>query len=201
MTRLSPFRIALAILSAALLALQLGPARAEDLDGTVILVATPQLQDPLFSATILIARPLEDGGYAGFILNKPMRLTLGDAFPDDEPSKKVQGPLFLGGPVSSNVLFALVKRVDSPGRGSVRMTEDLFLATTSETIDTIIRKEPDHARFFIGAVLWRPGQLQDELKRGVWYVLDADSDTALDKDTARLWERLVKRSEDRANAL
>jgi len=50
-------------------------------------------------------------------------------------------------------------------------------------------------------VLWRPGELDEEIKRGLWYVLDAKSDLALRKSTEGMWEELVGRSERKANSI
>ncbi len=57
------------------------------------------------------------------------------------------------------------------------------------------------ARFLAGLVAWRPGELRDELKRGLWYVLEADSELVMRKPTEGLWEELVRRSERKANAI
>jgi putative transcriptional regulator len=126
----------------------------------VMLVAKPQLQHPLYGSSILIAKPIAGGLHVGFIINKPTRVTLGDAFPDHEPSKRVAGPLYLGGPVDVNLIFAMVQRVDSPGEGSVQLTDDLFVAIAGETVDKITEGQSDHARFMFGSVIWRAGELQ-----------------------------------------
>jgi putative AlgH/UPF0301 family transcriptional regulator len=68
-------------------------------------------------------------------------------------------------------------------------------------VDSVIEKQAAQARFFAGMVLWRPGELNEELKRGLWYVLDAKSDLALRKSTEGMWEELVGRSERKANSI
>jgi len=50
-------------------------------------------------------------------------------------------------------------------------------------------------------VLWRPGELHEEIKKGLWYVNDARADLVLRKPTESLWEELVGRSERKANAI
>jgi len=49
-------------------------------------------------------------------------------------------------------------------------------------------------------VLWKPGELSDEIKRGLWYSLDARSEIVLKKADG-LWEELVGRSERKANTI
>jgi putative transcriptional regulator len=178
------------------------PARATDPDDdSIILVAKRQLQDKLYGSTIVLTRPIGAERHVGFIINKPTQVTLAKLFPGHEPSKKVVDPVFLGGPVSPEVIFALVQGKQSPGGRSIKILDDLYLAIDSDVVDSVIEKQSTQARFFAGMVLWRPGELNEELKRGLWYVLDAKSDLALRKSTEGLWEELVGRSELKANSI
>jgi len=176
------------------------PAQSEGMDDTMILVAKRQLRDQLYGATILIVKPLGEDRHVGFIINKPTQMTLGKLFPNHGPSQKIADPVYLGGPFNSQVIFALVQRSESPGGRSVRIAPDLYLAIDSSVVDHIIESEPQHARFFAGMVLWKPGELAEELKRGLWYSLDARSELVLKKADG-LWEELVGRSERRANTI
>ena len=178
------------------------PTRAADPDDdSIILVAKRQLQDKLYGSTIVLTRPIGAERHVGFIINKPTQVTLAKLFPGHEPSKKVVDPVFLGGPVSPEVIFALVQGKQSPGGRSIKILDDLYLAIDSDVVDSVIEKQAAQARFFAGMVLWRPGELNEELKRGLWYVLDAKSDLALRKSTEGMWEELVGRSERKANSI
>jgi putative AlgH/UPF0301 family transcriptional regulator len=178
------------------------PARAvEPADEPVILVAKPALRDRLYRGTILIARPLRSGQHVGFIVNRPTPVKLGTLFPDHGPSQKVVEPIYLGGPVSIEVLFALVQRKESPGKRAMQLTPDLYLVVDRDLVDHIIESEADHARFYAGVVLWAPGELDAEIERGFWYVDDADVGLVLRKSTDGMWEELVKRLEQRSRGL
>jgi putative transcriptional regulator len=178
------------------------PARpADPSEDPIILIAKRQLQDKLYGSTILIARPIGADRHVGFIVNKPTQMTLGKLFPTHEPSKKVADPVFLGGPVSTEVIFALVQGRESPGGRSIKILDDLYLAIESEVVDQVIEKQPARARFFAGMVLWKPGELADEVKKGLWYVNDARAEIVLRKSTEGMWEELLGRSERKANAI
>ncbi len=196
--RLSLIPILLAALAFALLPLEGRPAEPDD--GTIVLVAKRNLQDKVYGSTILFAKPVGNDRHVGFILNKPTQLTLGKLFPEHAASRKVPDPVYLGGPFGREVIFALVNRKESPGGRSVQITPDLFLAFDSPIVDQIIEKEPQQARFFAGMVVWQAGELRAELKRGLWYVLDAKTDLLLKKPDG-LWEELVGRSERKANTI
>ena len=177
------------------------PARAADSSDSIILVAKRHLQDKLYGSTILIARPIGGERHVGFIVNKPTQMTLGKLFPQHEPSRKVADPVFLGGPVSPEVIFALVQSRESPGGRSIRILDDLYLAIDSAIVDRVIEKQPSQARFLAGMVLWRPGELNEELRRGFWCMQSARAEIILRKPTDTMWEDLVGRCEHQANAV
>ena len=170
-----------------------GSARAGEPAETVLLVATPELAAD-YSHTVLIAKRLTNGRYLGVILNRPTPMSLGALFPDHEPSKKVVDPLYLGGPIAADAVFALVRTKESPGEGSLQLAPDLFLATSGQVIDGIIEQRPDRARFYAGVVVWEPGELAAEIASGFWFVRSADTDVVFKKQTKGLWEELVRRS-------
>ncbi len=168
---------------------------------TMMLVATPALSDPLYGATVLVARPIGGGQFLGFIINKPSKVTVAQAFPKHEPSQKVQAPIYVGGPERANSIFALVNTEQDPGQGSMKLTQDLFLVLAGSTVDKVIENDPEHARFLVGAVLWRPGELESEIKRGAWYVEQPDTNIMMRKETKNLWQDLVQRREARRRAI
>ncbi len=168
---------------------------------TVLLVAKRQFEDPIYGSTIVLAKPVGGGGHVGFIVNRPTKMSLAELFPEHEASKKVADPLFLGGTVDMNLVFALVETHGSRKDGTIPIAPDLFLAYETKAVDRIIESESDHARFFLGLVVWRPGQLDDELDRGLWYVDQPDAKLVLRRKTDGLWEELLLRLEARANTI
>jgi putative transcriptional regulator len=169
-------------------------APAQD-DEAVLLVAHPMFRDLDYRQTVLIAAPAPNGGHVGVIINRPTRRSLGSLFPEHAPSKKVIEPVFYGGPFSRSALVALVRSDTTPGEGSVPIMKHLYLAFRAKTIDHVIESTPNAARYYVGYVGWRPGELQDEIDRGLWAVLDADLDIVFRKDTEGLWEELLQRSQ------
>ncbi|HET7298169.1 MAG TPA: YqgE/AlgH family protein [Burkholderiales bacterium] len=171
-----------------------GSAFAQAQDEAVILVAHPAFRDLEYRQTVLIAAPAPNGGHVGVILNRPTRRSLGSLFPEHEPSKKVADPVYYGGPFSRGALVALVKADNAPGTGSVLLMKSLYLAFRANTIDHVIETTPNEARYFVGYVGWRPGELKSEIERGLWSVQGADLETIFRKDTEGLWEELQQQS-------
>jgi len=147
------------------------PARSQQDLSTVVLVATPALVDPEYRQTVLLATATENGGHVGIILNRPTQRSLASLFPDHGPSKAVVEPVFFGGPFGITALTAAVHSNESPGPGSIVLMPGVFLAVGVQTIDKIIEERPNEARYYIGHVGWRPGELRAEVERGLWYVM------------------------------
>ena len=177
-----------------------GETAAADLSKPVILVAKPELQDELYGSTIIVVAPVGGDQHVGFIVNRATETRLGSLFPEDGPSQKVVDPVYLGGPYGSEAIFALVQGAQSPGGKSLELIPGLFAAFDGAVIDRIIQSEPEHARFVAGLVGWQPGELDGEVKKGVWYVLEPDAALVMRKPDG-LWEELVGRSQRRDNAI
>jgi putative transcriptional regulator len=186
----------LRILAGMVLLAAAGLPAAQAQDGeAVLLVANPMFRDLDYRQTVLIAAPSPSGGHVGVIINRPTQRSLGSLFPEHEPSKKVIDPVYYGGPFSRSALVALVKTDVTPGTGSVQLMKNLYLAFRASTIDHVIESTPNNARYYVGYVGWRPGELRREIDRGLWSVLDADRDVVFRKDTEGLWEELLQQTQ------
>lgn len=183
-----------AVIAAVALLVVAAPASAQGQDDAIILIAHPAFRDLEYRQTVLIAAPAPNGGHVGVILNRPTRRSLGSLFPEHEPSKKVVDPVYYGGPFSRGALVALVRADAAPGSGSVLLMKNLYLAFRANTIDSVIENTPNEARYFVGYVGWRPGELKSEIDRGLWSVAGADLDLIFRKDTENLWEELLQQS-------
>ena len=158
----------------------------------VLLVATQRLSDPSYRRTVILAVPIENDRHVGIIINRPTRLALASLFPDHAPSKMVAEPVFFGGPMSERAVFAVVRADQNPGRGSIELIDRLFLAVTVSTVDKVIEQTPNEARYFVGNVVWRPGELRAEIDHRLWHVMNPDPDMVFTKDPGNLWTRLTR---------
>jgi putative transcriptional regulator len=158
----------------------------------VILVASPGLRDADYRQSVVIVVPVENDRHIGVIVNRPTRRTLSSLFPEHQPSKKVTEPVFFGGPMSRGAVVAVVKSEKDPGKGTVGLTKDMFLAMTVNIVDKVIEDTPNDARYYVGYIVWRPGELRSEIDRKVWNVVNASPDVVFRKDTTNLWEELSR---------
>ena len=187
-------RNCMALLGSVVLAVgALSGAQATDVHEPVLLVAKPELGE-FYRSSVLFVRPMGNGRHVGFIINRPTPMTLGKLFPEHAPSQKVTNPVLLGGPVNVDSVFAVVHRQAVPGDKSIPLAPDMALAFDAAMVDQIIEQDGNAARFFVGLVVWQPGELAQELDRDFWFVMRNDADLVFRKTTDGLWEELVQRS-------
>ena len=103
-------------------------------------------------------------------------------------------PVFYGGPYSRGALVALVRADTNPEGGAVLLMERLYMTFRASAIDRVIEQTPNAARYYVGYVGWRAGELRAEIGRGVWVVVSANRETVFRKDTEHLWEELLAQS-------
>lgn len=181
-------------LVAPLAALAQGNAQGNEDGDAVLLIAKPELRDPEYRQTVLYVTPTTNDRHIGVIINRPTTRSLSSLFPEHEPSKKVIDPVFFGGPFGQSAVFAVVRAKSNPGGGSVAFAKDLYFAARVDVVDKIIESTPNDARYYVGYVGWRPGELRQEIDRGLWYVIDADPELVFRKEPKGMWEELVRRA-------
>jgi putative transcriptional regulator len=178
-------------LAAALLMLA-GAAGAQAPTKSIFLIARPGMPDPNFRESVVLVIQSEGSEATGIIINRPTNRSLADLLPS-ERFEAFTDPIFFGGPVAPQGLFALFESPSYSGP-ALRMLPGVYLAVLPDSVDALLGKPPARIRFFSGYSGWAPGQLQGEIDRGDWLVADADARALFRKDTSRLWDDMVRRA-------
>jgi len=165
-------------------------AHAADLSQPVTLVATNRLAGSIYEETVLVAAPLPHGQHVGFILNRPTRVKLQTLFPGHAPSRKVVGPLSLGGPMFPGMLVALSRKAPPNAGATIPLMSGLVAVIDGESVDRVIETTPNDARYFAGLVVWAPGGLDEEIRAGAWNVRPASVEIVFSANPAGLWKEL-----------
>ena len=169
----------------------------------VFLVAKPELLDPNFRETVvLITQPEVGGGPLGVIVNRPIAAKLSEVLPGAATVPEQFDQIYGGGPVARNRLLFLIRSPEPPER-SLQVLRDVYLSGDRELLEKIVRGEMTVPVFraYAGYSGWARGQLQAEIVRGGWYVIQADADTIFSADSSTVWTDLIKRITTRSTAL
>lgn len=173
------------------------PAMAHAADATlangVLLVAKPGLRDPNFSETVvLITLPAAGGGPLGVIINRPLGRRFSELMPKAAKVPEKSDRIFFGGPIARNGLLFLV-RSRKPPEDSLQVLADVYLSADPRLLERLAAGLLGETRIYAGHAGWAPGQLQNEIARGGWYVIKADADTVFAADVSTIWPALIKR--------
>jgi putative transcriptional regulator len=160
----------------------------------VLLVASRELRDPNFRQTVIVIADRQDEGALGLILNRRTDLKLSEILGKWKEAAGVRDPIFVGGPVGTNGMFALLRTKVAPS-GAKRVTGDIHLVVDREGLNAHLAEGPDRVRLYAGYAGWEPGQLEAEIDEGGWHVLPANPKTVFDPDPDTLWARLVRLTE------
>jgi putative transcriptional regulator len=174
-------------------------AAAQDAPNGVLLVARPDLPDPNFRETVVLATRHAGGGTVGVILNRPTPRLARQVFPDSEALRGRPDRLFAGGPVSPRALVAVFRSKERPA-DALRVLADVYLSLDAPFLDGLLRRPdlPRELRLYAGYAGWAPGQLEREIGRHDWYLLEPDVDAIFRADPETLWREMLRRASSRS---
>lgn len=168
-------------------------ALGQSLNEPCLVVALDKLDGTIYERKVMVATPVGDGSHVGFILNHPTRATMAQEYPDHAPSRAVSDPIYYGGPLQRNALFALT-RVDTMGRGVVYLAPGVQALVDQPAIDAFMERSPNEARYYVGHVGWRAGVLENEVKTGQVMLREFNADMLFRPDTSTLYDELVTKN-------
>ena len=162
-----------------------------------LLIASPAIRDPHFDhAVILVVRHNNDGAM-GIVINMPTEERplanilemVGEK--DTNVTGKVQ--LFAGGPVQPELGF-VIHSSDYRGPGTINVNERVLMTSNSRILRDIgNNKGPRKTLIAFGYAGWAAHQLDDELRRRVWFTTPADVNLIFDENREKLWESAYAR--------
>jgi putative transcriptional regulator len=153
-----------------------------------LLIATPQLQSPFFSRSVILMLDHGDDGAMGIILNHPMNATVtdlsGKIFDEDFEWDK---PLYLGGPVTGPlmVLHTIADMADQ------EVLPGLYCTLEATKVQEIISRKAEPSLVVANYSGWGPGQLESEFGWDSWLTLPAQREHLFWEGEKELWKVVV----------
>jgi len=161
----------------------------------MFLIASRALADPNFSESVVLLLEYDAQGALGLIVNRPTRLTLTDLLPEMDELKERDDVVYLGGPVSKNRIVLLMRSEEHPAE-SGRVFADTYVSSSMETLKQVVTPGDSGRTFhaYVGYSGWGPGQLDNELSRGDWYVTPAVESLVFDRAAEEIWPELIQKN-------
>lgn len=159
-----------------------------------LLIASPKLVDPNFARTVVLLLDVDDDGVLGVVLNRPSEVPVSDVLLDWAPVVGDPEVLFQGGPVGLDSALG-VASLGAAGPAPLGWRR-LFDATGVVDLDApteLLGPAVGAMRIYAGYAGWGPGQLQEEIEDGGWYVVPAAAEDLYCADPSRLWRQVLRR--------
>ena len=169
--------------------------RAEPEPG-MLLVAAPGMFSPDFARTVVLILEHDHDHTLGVILNRRSEVALANIIPEWADLAAKPQALHIGGPVSPDsavgvgVTRAHVDIASNPN--FTRLANRLVLVNLQANPEDVA-DDLDGMRIFGGYSEWAPGQLDDEIARGDWFVAPALPSDAVAAPGADVWGDVMRR--------
>ncbi len=147
------------------------------------------MDDPNFKRSVILLCEHKAEGTLGFIINKGLNMTLGEALPD---LSDFESQLYFGGPVETDTLHYL-HTLGHRLEGAVPVAENLWWGGDFETLSTLIQSgqvQLGEVRFFLGYSGWSPGQLNSEMEEHAWFVHPGSTELVFSHEE-QLWREIL----------
>jgi len=152
-----------------------------------ILVSEPFLNDTYFRRSVVLLTEHSKEGSVGFVLNKPVELTVGGILKD---FPEIDASVSIGGPVNTNTVH-YIHTIGDLIPNSVQVMKNLWWGGDFDTIKELITQgkiRKNNIRFFLGYAGWSPNQLENELSENAWVVTELDARTIMKSGDLNLWQ-------------
>jgi putative transcriptional regulator len=161
-----------------------------------LLVATPALADPNFDRAVVLLLDHDEEGSLGVVLNRPTPVGVGDILEGWADLTGEPGVVFQGGPVSlDSALGVAVIPGGASDRGPLgwRRVHGAIGLVDLEAPPELLASALGSLRIFAGYAGWGPGQLEDELVDGAWYVVECEPGDVSSPSPEQLWRQVLRR--------
>ncbi|MBP0458590.1 YqgE/AlgH family protein [Streptomyces montanisoli] len=158
-----------------------------------LLVATPALADPNFDRAVVLLLDHDGEGSLGVVLNRPTPVDVADILQPWAEHTGEPGVVFQGGPVSLDSALALAVIPGEEGPVGWRRVYGAIGLVDLETPPELLARALGSLRIFAGYAGWGPGQLERELKKGAWYVVESEPGDVSSPRPEALWRAVLRR--------
>lgn len=142
----------------------------------MLLVAAPGMLAEDFARTVILLIDVSPDATFGVILNRRSEVAVHSVLPEWLPEVAKPQALYIGGPLRPQAAIA----VGMTATGTVIEEHPEFTRLANRLVHVNLQAEPasvagllEGMRVFSGYAEWAPGQLDEEIERGDWYVAPA----------------------------
>lgn len=161
-----------------------------------LLVAAPNLGCEDFNRTVVLVLEHSETGSFGVVLNRRSDLAVANALEDWAPLASKPQAFYIGGPLHPQSAIAVgvsAPGVDVDSHPHLRRIASRIVQINLESDPEEVAQELSGLRLFVGYSEWAPGQLDEEIERGDWYVTPALPSDVVSPGASDLWLDVMRR--------
>lgn len=148
---------------------KLGGSAMKSLQGQ-LLIASSKLFDPNFFRSVVLLVKHDEDGALGLILNRPLEMTIKDAWEQVADSAcEIDAHLYHGGPCDGPLMVLHT----NPTLSEIQVSPSLHFSTEKSSVEQLLGDGQTPIKFFVGYAGWSPGQLENEMAEGGWLLAPA----------------------------
>jgi len=159
-----------------------------------LMLAMPELDGSWFGRTVILLLRHDETGSFGLVVNRPFRtIDCEQVLGLLDISEPLVAPgLLHGGPVTPEQALVL-HRSPHLGDDSDEILKGLYVASHRDSLDTLCRESEDTFWIVMGYSGWSPGQLEEEIEMGSWFVVPSgdEGERVLSGARELLWNELA----------
>lgn len=164
------------------------------------LIATSALQNSWFRQAVVYICEHNDTGAMGIVINKPVKKCTIETVLNNlkisstkrDPTIKLDGPVFLGGPLLDDRGFI----VHTPKTGfgsSINISSNAMITTSKDILETLgTPNQPKDVLVALGYSGWSKGQLEQELIENTWIAVPANEEILFRTPIINRWTAAAK---------
>jgi len=164
-----------------------------------LLLAMPAIGDQRFHRSVIFMAAHDENGAMGLVINSDLPELgfenlldqLGISSKIEVDLKNLNLPVMSGGPVEKSRGF-LLHTTDFHQKETIPVDDDFSITGTIDALTKVAKGNgPDHALFILGYAGWTAGQLEQELQKNAWLVLDSDPALVFHEKTGDKWNMAI----------
>lgn len=162
----------------------------------MLLIAAPGMRSPDFARTVVLVLEHDADHTLGVVLNRRSEVAVANVMPGWEELAAKPQAVHIGGPVSpeSAVGLGVTKTgVDISATTHLNRLANRLVLLDLNASPADLEPAVDGIRIFAGYAEWAPGQLDDEILRGDWFVTPALPSDVVAPAGADLWGDVMRR--------
>lgn len=161
-----------------------------------LLVAMPALRESSFDKSVIYICAHGETGAMGIVVNQRLpNVAFGSLMEQlqlPKPLSQIELPVHFGGPVETEKGFVL-HSADFLRADTLRINDTICITATVDILKAIaLGQGPRRSVFALGYAGWGPGQLEQEIRDGIWLTAAPSDDIIFGADPIKKWDSAMR---------